>query len=230
MKIDIFKNFKDEIDELVKYGDKLCKLASGSPDCLEHDYITETSVWVTRIGQIIKNISSEDSQYYQNYEDILKTSGFYLMHSTHFEHICVLNGIIKAIQNDYDKGLLLNFKKLLEAEIFADFLEMSEYLLKQKYKDAAAVIIGSVLEDALRKLAISNGIEILKNNGSYFTMEPLNMELTKADVYDKLIQKQITSWGELRNKAAHGHYDEYDEKQVEMMLLFVQKFVSDHLK
>ena len=88
----------------------------------------------------------------------------------------------------------------------------------------------SPVSGAPTELAISNGIEILKKNGSYFTMEPLNMELTKADVYDKLIQKQITSWGELRNKAAHGHYDEYDEKQVEMMLLFVQKFVSDHLK
>lgn len=230
MKKDFKKNLKAEIDELVKYGDDLCKLASESSGYLERNYLTETSAWVTRIGQIIKNISSVDSQYYHNYEDILKTTQFYSVHDGHYEHICVLNGIIKAIQNDYDKGLLLNFSKLLEAEIFADFLEISAHLLKQKYKDAAAVIIGSVLEDALRKLAITNDIGILKDNGNYFTMEYLNMELPKEGVYDKLIQKQITSWGELRNKAAHGHYDEYDEKQVEMMLLFVQKFVSDHLK
>ncbi len=152
------------------------------------------------------------------------------MHSRHFEHISVMNGIIKAIQNDYEKGLLVNFRKLLQAEIFADFLEMGEYLLKENYKDAAAVIIGSVLEDTLRKLAVSNGINVLKSNGDYMTLEPLNMELAKANVYDKLIQKQITSWGDLRNKAAHGHYDEYDKQQVEMMLLFVQKFCSDYLK
>jgi len=40
-------------------------------------------------------------------------------------------------------------------------------------------------------------------------------------------QKQITSWGDLRNKAAHGQYDKYDEKQVRMMLLFVEQIAAD---
>ena len=61
-------------------------------------------------------------------------------------------------------------------------------------------------------------------------MEPLNIELAKAEVYDKLTQKQITSWGELRNKAAHGHYSEYEKEQVQMMLLFVQQFCGRHLE
>ncbi len=230
MEQNIYKKLKDEIDELVKYGEEISQLASNSGSILGPNHITKASTWVTRIGQIIKNLCSEDSQYYQNYEDTLKTPSFYSMHSIHFDHISAMNGIIKAVQNDYEKGLLVNFRKLLQAEIFADFLEMGEYLLKENYKDAAAVVIGSVLEDTLRKLAISNGINILKSNGDYMTLEPLNMELAKANVYDKLIQKQITSWGDLRNKAAHGHYSEYDKQQVEMMLLFVQKFCSDYLK
>lgn len=230
MNQNIYKKLKDEIDELVKYGEEISHAASRSSSRLGQDYITKTSTWVTKIGQIIRNLCSEDSQYFKNYEDILKTSNFYIMHSNYYEHICVMDGIIKAIQDDYEKGLLVNFKQLLQAEIFADFLEMGEYLLKENYKDAAAVIIGSVLEDMLRKLAIRNGINILKPNGDYMTLEPLNIELAKANVYDKLIQKQITSWGDLRNKAAHGHYNEYDKHQVEMMLLFVQKFCSDYLK
>lgn len=230
MNQNIYKKLKDEIDNLVKYGEEISIAASKSDSGLGQDYITRTSTWVTKIGQIIRDICSEDSQYFKNYSDILKTKIFYIMHSNHYEHICVMTGIIKAIQDDYEKGLLVNFRQLLQAEIFADFLEMGEYLLKENYKDAAAVIIGSVLENTLGKLAISNGINVLKQNGDYKTLEPLNVELAKANVYDKLIQKQITSWGDLRNKAAHGHYNEYDKHQVEMMLLFVQKFCSDYLK
>lgn len=29
---------------------------------------------------------------------------------------------------------------------------------------------------------------------------------------------EITTWGDLRNSAAHDHYDNYDEKEVHMML------------
>jgi hypothetical protein len=72
-------------------------------------------------------------------------------------------------------------------------------------------------------------INIVKTNRTYKTIEPLNVELAQIGIYDTLIQKQITSWADLRNKAAHGHFSEYDNKQVEMMLLFVQKFCSDYL-
>src|SRR4051794_19965214 len=52
-------------------------------------------------------------------------------------------GILKAIKNEIDNGWLVTMKGIVSAEIFTDFLEMAEHLLKEKYKDAAAVIIGS---------------------------------------------------------------------------------------
>ena len=106
---------------------------------------------------------------------------------------------------------------------------MGEYLLNGGYKDAAAVIVGSVLEDGLRKLAEKNTISISNDQGKALTIEPLNNELAKKEVYSKLIQKQITSWAHIRNKAAHGEYGEYNKDQVQMMLLFVQSFTSDYL-
>ena len=126
--------------------------------------------------------------------------------------------------------MLINFRSLTQAEIFSDFLEMAEYLLGEGYKDAAAVLLGAVLEDSLRKIADSNGIETLKANGKPLSMEPLNVSLRKKEAYGPLVQKQITSWANLRNDAAHGHYDRYDAEQTKQMLLFVQKFCSDFLR
>ena len=106
---------------------------------------------------------------------------------------------------------------------------MGEYLLNEGYKDASAVIVGAVLEDGLRKLCDKNGISTVNSSGRNLTIDPLNSELAKAEVYNKLTQKKITTWAHVRNKAAHGQYDEYNREQVEMMLLFVQGFSSDYL-
>jgi hypothetical protein len=81
----------------------------------------------------------------------------------------------------------------------------------------------------LRTLSEQHDLPISNSSGKPLTIDPLNIQLAGAEIYSKLIQKQITSWAHVRNKAAHGEYDEYDRKQVEMMLLFVQNFASENL-
>lgn len=120
-------------------------------------------------------------------------------------------------------------KDLVTAEIFSDFLEMAKYLLDENYKDASAVMIGSVLEEHLRQLSIRNGIpaEVLKDNKKVAKKaDTLNSEIASKNVYNKLEQKNVTAWLDLRNKAAHGKYSEYSKQQVEIMYLGVLDFIS----
>jgi uncharacterized protein (DUF2164 family) len=160
----------------------------------------------------------------------LQIINFYSLHSNWNSHIAVLLGLAKAVIHDLEQGLLQDVRSLIQAEVFSDFLEMGEYLLSEGYKDAAAVILGAVLEDTLRKLAIRHSIPIASPSGKNLTIDPLNTALAGVQVYSKLIQKQITTWAHLRNNAAHGKYSEYKKEQVEMMLIFVQSFCSDYLK
>ena len=106
---------------------------------------------------------------------------------------------------------------------------MGEYWLNEEDKDAAAVIIGAVLEDSLRKLSERHDLPIENSSGRPLTRDPLNVAMAREDVYNKLVQKQITTWAHIRNKAAHGEYSEYNSDQVQMMLLFVQNFAAEYL-
>jgi hypothetical protein len=54
----------------------------------------------------------------------------------------------------------------------------------------------------------------------------MNSELAGVNVYNKLDQKAITSWLDLRNKAAHGQYSEYTKEQVLLMFQGVTNFIS----
>lgn len=135
-----------------------------------------------------------------------------------------LRGILKALRTDYQSGYLQSVVELVHADVFADFLDMAQYLLEHNYKDAAAVITGSVLEAHLRKLCEKKSIPVTKSDGSTKKADTLNSELAAANVYSKLDQKSVTAWLDLRNKAAHGHYSDYTKDQVTLMLQGVRDF------
>jgi hypothetical protein len=137
--------------------------------------------------------------------------------------------IMDAIRSEIAGGWLVSVKGLITAEVFSDFFEMAEHLLLSGYKDAAAVIIGSTLEEHLRQLCIRNSIETSINTGGDNVAkkaDALNADLAKANVYNKLDQKLVTAWLDLRNKAAHGKYDEYNREQVETMLRGINEFCA----
>lgn len=137
-------------------------------------------------------------------------------------------GILRASKEELEGGWLTTTKGLISAEIFSDFLEMADYLLAENYKDAAAVIMGSVLEEHLRQLAQKHGIEVtFERSGRQVPKKAdlLNAELTKANVYNKLDQKNVTTFLDLRNKAAHGKYEEYGKSQVQHMYQSVLDFM-----
>ena len=135
----------------------------------------------------------------------------------------------KTIQHDIKRGLLGDFKSQVQAEVFADFLEMGGRLLDDGHKDAAAVIVGSVLDGGLRKLAKRAGLPLLASDGQPLTMDALNSQLAKAHAYSKLVQQQITACARVRSQAARGEFTAYTLEQVRTMHLFVQSSSSEHL-
>jgi hypothetical protein len=80
------------------------------------------------------------------------------------------------------------------------------------------------------KLSQSTNLSVNSDQGKPLTIEPLNVTLAKAGIYSPLTKKQITSWADLRNNAAHGNYSKYTDNDVREMLRFVQRFSSDFLQ
>ncbi len=136
-----------------------------------------------------------------------------------------IQGTLKAIREALDNNFLMRYEELIHADIFSDFLERASYLLSEGYKDAAAVIIGSFLEEHISKLCAKHKISI-DSNGRPKKADALNSELTSAGVLAKLDQKNVTAWLDLRNKSAHGKYAEYTQQQVELLLQSVQDFLT----
>lgn len=141
--------------------------------------------------------------------------------------INALKGILKALRLAYANGYLKSFSELVHAEIFSDFLDMADHLLESGFKDPAAVICGSVLEEHLRKLSTKNGIDTFKPDGiTSKKADTLNADLSTSAAYSILDQKNVTAWLDMRNKAAHGRYGEYTKDQVSLTVQSVRDFIT----
>ncbi len=137
--------------------------------------------------------------------------------------------ILSAIRSELAGGWLFDIKGLVAAELFSDLLDQAEHLLEQGYKDAAAVMVGSVLEEHLRQLCVRHNVDVydLKDGKTVARKaDRLNSELARVAVYSALDSKQVTAWLGLRNDAAHGHYERYTKEQVQNLMRGVIEFMA----
>jgi hypothetical protein len=96
-----------------------------------------------------------------------------------------LLGIVVALRRDVEAGYTSSLVELVHADVFADFLDMASELQHAGYKDAAAVIAGSTLEEHLRKLAVKAPLPITGSNGEPLTASRLNADLN-GPVYNAI--------------------------------------------
>ncbi|HEY3130573.1 MAG TPA: DUF4145 domain-containing protein [Acidobacteriota bacterium] len=175
----------------------------------------------TSAMNLVRRACGETSDHYRQLRQIAedkqhKDNSFYM-------HQCV--GVVEAAHEDFSRGLLFDLKALVAAELLGDFLEQAEHLVAEGYYVPAASVAGAILEDALRELCQKHSIPVpIKTN-----IEMLNVALAKANIYDKLVQKQITAFADLRNNADHGHFTKVSATDVAEMVKWVHRFGSTYL-
>jgi len=216
------QKFSDRVNSLISLADRTIATTRHPQDfgisTVNRELFNELR---TSSLSFIKNLYGDSHPYYKDFDK-------YLLRAEPSETERA-RGILNAIKSEIDNDWLSSMKGLVSADIFSDFLEMAEHLLEEKYEHPAAIMIGSVLEEHLRQLCDKNNIAVTENkNGKSVPKKAdlLNAELAGQGVYNKLDQKNVTAWLDLRNKAAHGKYTEYNIQQVEFMLQAVTEFMT----
>ena len=220
----------ERLDQLIDLGNQTLatKIRSGGMWYIrDHRLLGQ---WLTSSLNFLSRVIGSDSDYYREFEaQARRAKDSRTVHPA--TERC--QGILLAAKEDIIGGFLFDRELLISADIFDDFLEQAEHLLENKYKDAAAVLIGSILESSLRKMCERHGVDVTDKTGAVITdtatIAPLNDALYKCEVYSKLVHKQIIVWADVRNNAAHGHYDRYTQPDVEDMDKWVRSFVTEHL-
>jgi hypothetical protein len=184
------------------------------------DIPLEATSAVTLMRDCVQRFAPPNSQYVKAIDEVAKDYPLATGSS-----VRGVTGVLTALREAYASGYLATVSELIHADLFSDFIEMAEHLLSEGYKDPAAVVVGSTLEEHLRQLCVKSGLPTTAG-GKPKKADQLNADLANASVCSKLDLKSITSWLDLRNKAAHGKYSEYTKEQVQLMIQGIQDFMT----
>lgn len=176
--------------------------------------------WGMSVLNLLKRVFGETSIQYEHFLEAYETGREDDYWSA---QVCI--GIFQSAKNDFDNGYMFNVRTLIKAELGDEILEQSKGLLHGNYKDIACVLAGVALELALKDLCIRNKLSINDKSKA----EQLNIELRKAEIYNESMRKQITAWIALRNYAAHGEWNEYNQADVKSLIDGVERFMGEYL-
>ena len=147
----------------------------------------------------------------------------------------------RAVVALYDEGALRSPRLTIAREIEGDILDIAqaqaeaaelskEAAHKQAQLGIAAFLAGASLEDALRRLCDARGLAYDAQRTSISKLQAaLYQPSNQNEVISQSENKHITAWGDTRNKADHGRFDDITHTEVVSMILGVRSFVEKHL-
>jgi hypothetical protein len=147
----------------------------------------------------------------------------------------------RAVIALYDEGALKSPRLAIAREIEGDLLDIAQTQVqaaetnrdntqKQVQLAIAAFLAGAALEDALRRLCDARGVPYDVQRTSVSKLQAVLYQPSKqVEVITVSENKQITVWGDTRNKADHGRFAEITHTEVLAMVIGVRAFIEKHL-
>lgn len=211
------KQIKVQIETLLK---EVSRALAASPHDDLSGGLSDTELMKIRaqLNAAIKRLAPAGSSYV-NDADGITHGGF------HGTAVVDLAGILSALGSDYELGYIQTVEELVHGTIFDDFLEMSTELHDKKFKDAAAVVAGSTLEEHIKKMAEKNSISVVDAKGKPKKFDTLSIALVKAGVFGEPQRKILAGWYGQRTAAAHGKYSEVINDEVKRMIDGIRDFM-----
>ena len=192
--------------ELIAFGDTvLASHNAGPPNYIGSGWVNAElfGQWRSRSIALLRDTLGDAHTYTQEFTVAAK--------SEHGKTPTKLGkGVLSALLADLEAGYLQGFRRLIVAEVFSDLIAMAEHLHEQGYHAAAASLAGGVLEDSLRHVASASGIPVKSRDD----LTSLNGRIAEKGIYDRLTQKEISVWIDIRNAADHGEWEKVTSERV----------------
>ena len=177
--------------------------------------------WLTAAVNIVQVvIPDSDAGYRKNVEMIAEADHGYMIHHAVGEVAAILVNLIK----DNQTGLLTSVANHVRAEVLDDFLDHAELYIKDGRKDQAGVIAGVVFEDTMRRTCRTHDIS---EKGK--KLDNLISQLAKSSVLSATKAKRARVAADVRNKATHAQWDEFDENDVKTTIEFTEELILEHI-
>lgn len=214
------------IDELLKRGREFISRRdrdSHGPDYwVDFEYITDVQAWMTSAANMILLTSLQGSYFRGELERI--STNKQLEGGVPWALVQKMQGLIAALKDEANHGLLRRLEDVVVATAFDDFLDHAEAFHRSNKAREAGVLAAIVLEDTIKRIAQKNGVV-----GSGLTLEPLIDALVKAGVFSAVKAKRVKAYAGVRNPALHAEWDKFDIRDAGELISGTRELIESFL-
>lgn len=132
------------------------------------------------------------------------------------------SGTLKSIKAEIEAGLVGNLELQAQGGIFGDFITLARESLDEN-KDVAAVLVSAALEDALKRFALQNGLDVTEKDMAQ-VINALKSKGLLKDPQASIVQGH----SKLRNKSFHANWDKIEKESVNSAIGFAETFILKH--
>ena len=125
---------------------------------------------------------------------------------------------------DIQTGLLTSVANPARTGGLDDFLDHAKLYIKDGHKNQAGVIAGVVFEDTLRRVCRRHNIS---EKGT--KLDDLISQLARFGVLSETKAKRARAAADVRTRATHAQWDEFDENDVKTTVEFNEELILEHV-
>lgn len=210
-----YQRSADRIRELIEEGGQVVALARSEPGLGLHiPKMVPLHSWLVKSENIISTVFGGESAHLQRFSDSRERP--VERPSIVYEIIGILTGAL----SDLEDGYLVSQEYLVAGEVFDSVLAQAKHLTEKGFKDPAAVLARVVVEDTLKRLSRTEGLD------DSIKASRMNGELKRKGRFPQPLWRQVEVWLDIGNDAAHGKFENYTEEQVHQMIEGVKRFLA----
>lgn len=170
--------------------------------------------WGTSAMNLIQAAFGEQSPHYQNFQKEYNTCGGW---ERDFRE---MRGVFLGAKADFDGGYVFHLEAAISGEIFGSFVVAAKHALAEKKKDVAAVLACAALEDALKRFARLEGLEVGDQ-----TMQSVVNALKSKGLVSGAHKSLLDTMPKIRDYAMHANWDKIQDADVSAVVGFVESFL-----
>lgn len=218
--------YAERFRELIVEGQEVAKLEKPSRDgdsrYFQREDKSRVISWATKARNILEVSLGKQSPHLRHFDESIPKGG---VNNIDYEyHIHPLVGVLLGALDDLEHGFLIGQEFFIAGEVFDSILEQAKYLVQNNYKDPAAILGRVVLEDALKRIARTEGVD--ENQKASI----INDDLKKKGRFSQPQWRFIQGWLDIGNAAAHGKFGEYTQDDVTKMIDDVERFLVNEFR
>ncbi len=191
---------------------------------VEHDsyrgnYYPEGSwqQWATSCQSLTKAVYGTESPHYENLINAIAACN-----GTE-DRVKAIRGIFLSAKEDFEGGYVFNIELMVSGEVFGDFVVLAKQALSEGHKDVAAVLASAALEDALKRYATGNGLNVQGKS-----MAEVINALKSRRLVSGARKSLLDTMPGVRNSAMHADWDSISEPEVNSVVGFVEQFLVSY--